>query len=901
MTSINTLIDVLDKKGIFLSVDDSDNLCIRGDKTHLDDGLISDIRKHKEQLVDAIKKCRPFALLTEAERSELGEGYEDGYPLSALQAGMVFHTQLEGFNGIYHDIMADHVKCPWDRACFEQALAACIQEHPILRTGFRLEGERPLQLVHTAMPMPLTVEDLRGQPSAQQDAYLVQWTELHKRHVFDWENGPLFRIHIFRRTEDSFEFVISFHHAVLDGWSRAALTTSLYNRYEGLLSRRALPPVATDWTYRDFIALEQQVLADPEARAHFTNMLEDAPMQQVPRFASADRSIDHNARDLIDIDAFSPVSPRLMKLARQCGVPVQAVLLAGHFKVLSMLSGQTRALSCVTHNGRPEQHGAEHGLGLFLNSLPICVELEKGRSWREWIARVAQVGQDSMAYRRYPLSRIQQDIGATLDEVTFNYTHFHVYNDMTQAAERPLEVLGSSGFEQTNFDFHIDVMRSLQEDGLQMRLIYKRSLYRRDQMERVARYYVRAYEQMLADPEAAHDAAPLLDAEEIRRLQFDWNATAVDYPHDRSVVAQIEDQVRRTPEATAIQFGTQRLSYAELDGKAERLARYLREAGVTREACVGIHLSRSPALLIAVLGIWKAGGSYVPLEPGLPRERLGYMVQDAGIGWVLLESAALEGLPLGGVDVVLMDDASDDASWLADYDQGELPDVAADDLAYVIYTSGSTGRPKGVMVNHRGLSNYLAHAVREYLPRVAGSVVSSPLCFDATLTTLLPPLLAGKPVRLLADGADTLQELSQHLFAEGDGWLFKITPRTLRRCRTSIASGHTVMRPIASSSEASSWVPPRCSAGRASCCRKPASSMSTARPRRWSDAACGGCPMPHNCHRWRTWWRLRSGAPSATRSCMCSTRPGNCSPFTASASSISAVPAWPSVTSIAMS
>ena len=231
-------------------------------------------------------RLEAFALLTEEERGALGEGYEDAYPMSALQAGMVFHTQLEQFNGIYHDIMAEHVKCPWDRACFEQALRSCVREHPILRTGFRLDGDRPLQHVYASVELPLEVEDLRGQSAEEQDAYLAQWIEARKRHVFDWERGPLFHIHIFRRTDESFEFVLSFHHAVLDGWSRAVLTTTLYNRYESLLSGRALEPASVDWTYRDFIAQEQRALDNPAAKAYFAAMLEDAPAEQLPRLKS---------------------------------------------------------------------------------------------------------------------------------------------------------------------------------------------------------------------------------------------------------------------------------------------------------------------------------------------------------------------------------------------------------------------------------------------------------------------------------------------------------------------------------------------------------------------------------------------------------------------------------------
>src|SRR5215216_2064582 len=344
------------------------------------------VRQHKQDIISALLTTPesslatdmvPFALLSDEERNALGSGYEDAYPMSALQAGMVFHTQLEEFSGIYHDIMAEHVKCPWDQWCFEQALAACIEQHPILRTSFRLDGERPLQLVHTGIELPLKVEDLRGQEAAAQEQYLGRWMQERKQHVFDWEHGPLLHIDIFLRTEESFQYVISFHHAVLDGWSRAVLTTTLYNRYERLLRGQEVEAVEVDWTYRDFIAQEQRVLSDPAAKAYFSEMLEDTPIQQLPRkqAASVEQSSQGGSHDILGIDAFTPLSGRLVELAMQMGVPVQSVLLAAHFKVLSMMSGQSRAVSCVTYNGRPEAAGAERSLGLFLNSLPQALEL----------------------------------------------------------------------------------------------------------------------------------------------------------------------------------------------------------------------------------------------------------------------------------------------------------------------------------------------------------------------------------------------------------------------------------------------------------------------------------------------------------------------------------------------
>ncbi len=724
----------------------------------------------------------PFALLTEAERAELGEGYEaiyeDAYPMSTLQTGMVFHTQLEQFSGVYHDIVAEHVKCAWEQVSFEQALTASIEEHPVLRTVFRLDGERPLQLVRRAVELPLEVVDLREQADADAEQYVQDWVEARKRHVFDWEQGPLWQLNIFLRTAESFQFVLSFHHAVLDGWSRAVLTTELYNRYQQLLQGQESEPVTTDWTYRDFIAQEQRVLADEAAREYFARLLEGAPSEQLPRLKAV--STGGQPHGSILIEDFRPLSEQLLGVARELGVPVQAVLLAGHFKVLSTLSGQTKALSCVTHNGRPETAGGERSLGLYLNSLPQALELDQG-SWRDLINEVAQLNAASMSYRGYPLSQIQQETGLVLNEITFNYTHFHVFAEMASEAaqQQPFEVLGSFGFEQTNFDFHVDVARW--QESLSLMLIYNPELYERELMERVHGYYQRAYEQLLTGLDQPHQAQSLLSAAELEQVAAAAHGPAVEYTQ-QCIHEQIREQAQQTPEAVAVVYGEQTLSYAELDEKAERLARYLVAAGVGVESRVGLYLRRSPELLIGVLGVLKAGAAYVPLEPGLPSERVSYMLADAQVEWVLVESEQMAELPLSGVDVVLMDGASTDPQWLAESSELDavMPAVGSEQLAYILYTSGSTGRPKGVMVEHGGLGHYLGHAAAAYLTaEIAGSVVSSPLSFDATLTTLLAPLLVGRRVELLADDERLMEQLAERLFSAEGNQLFKLTPAHL--------------------------------------------------------------------------------------------------------------------------
>ncbi|HLM54983.1 MAG TPA: amino acid adenylation domain-containing protein, partial [Pyrinomonadaceae bacterium] len=706
------------------------------------------LRARDTSPADEEPRLEPFGLLTDEERASLAGDYEDAYPMSALQAGMVFHTQLEGFDGVYHDLMSEHVRFPWDGGRFARALAACIEEHPVLRTGFLLDGERPLQVVHREIELPLEVEDLRGLSGEEQEVYLSEWMERRKRHVFEWERGPLFSVHIFLRADDSFQFAVSFHHAVLDGWSHAVLTTQLYNRYERLLSGGELEPAETDWTYRDFVAQELRVVADPEAAAFFARTLEDAPARQLPRLTTPGPAETSQAG--LPVEGFASLSAGLVELSRRLGVPVQAVLMAAHFKALSAVSGQARAVSCIAHNGRPEAAGADRSLGLYLNSVPLSLELGGG-SWRELIGRVAGLRSNAMQYRTYPLSRVQQELGRTFSEVLFNYTHFHVYNDMERGEGGGPEVLSSAGFGRTNFELTASFSRDAAGDSIYLWLRYEPRAFDRGLVERLGRYYVRACELMLEHLDEPHHARPLLTEEESRLLLLEWNDTAADYPAGTRLHQLFEEQAGRTPDAVALTFEGSHLTYGELNARANRLAHHLRGRGVGPDSLVALCLERSPQMVTAILAVLKAGGAYLPLDPAQPRERLRFMLEDSGARVLLTQQSLLPLLDSYDGEVLCLD--SD--RWEVSGDGAEAPavEVGDDNLAYVIYTSGSTGRPKGVMVEHRSIVNHLRWRQDAYpLDGTDRFLQKASVGFDISVWEIFAPLAAGARLVLARPG-----------------------------------------------------------------------------------------------------------------------------------------------------
>ena len=487
-------------------------------------------------------------------------------------------------------------------------------------------GERPLQVVHRASSCRWRSKTCAICPSRSRRQYLAEWTERRKRHVFDWERGPLFHVNIFRRTDESFQFVLSFHHAILDGWSRAVLTTQLYNRYERLLSGAELEAAERKLDLprlrRAGAAGAGRPRGEGVLRADAARTL---PTQQLPRL-KPDRpsaSGDARAHDSLAVEAFTPLSGRLMELARRLGVPVQAVLLAGHFKVLATMSGQTRAVSCVTYNGRPETAGAERSVGLYLNSLPFSLEIDAG-SWRELIAQVAELSTRRHAVSRLPAVEDPAGRGPLLRR---GHLQLHTLPCLPRTRRigdgHALEVLGSPASSRQTSTSTSTFSRGIDDDSLRMVLIFDRQVYR-PRTDRAARGLLRArFELMLERLDEPHHTESLLGEEELApaAARLDWCGRST----TRSTSARTSFsrcQAQQTPEAIAIAYAEHE---PELSGARREVVapgELSLEAGVGLESRVGLHLRRSPEMLIALLGVLKCGAAYVPLEAGLPQQRL---------------------------------------------------------------------------------------------------------------------------------------------------------------------------------------------------------------------------------------------------------------------------------------
>src|SRR5215213_5970923 len=745
---------------------------------------LSQILAQKEIHRSSVVHTEPFSLISAADRDKLPPEIEDAYPLTMLQSGMFYHMTLTPEASVYHNVNSLRVRGPLNIEAMREATQHMAARQPVLRTSFDFGTySEPLQLVHKSTHLPVEVEDLRDLTEERQTALINDYVESELKNFFDPAKPPLIRIKLHRLTDDEFQWTLTDFHLILDGWAVAAMISEITANYATLLSGGRLSDHESPLpvTFRDYVHLELATLRDEEVKKYLVQMLEGNTVAHLPRWPIQSQLKPELEIQSLSFDVPNEILAGLQQLVRSEAIPLNYLLLVAHLKVISLLTGQNDVTAGFVVDGRLEEPGGEKVLGLYLNTMPLRLQLSPG-TWIELAQSAFAAAQSLLPHRRFPLAALQHELGgAPLFDNTVYFIDFHNMHAMSRVGPLKL-VKGTHALNNTHFPFQamfsLDRGAAANESALKLQLEFDASQFHAQQVEAIKTYYHEALRRLVADPHAQHQRESLLSATEQRTMLIEWNETS-DIDEEFATVQQsFDEQADRTPDAVALVFEDRQLTYSQLKTRANQLARYLRALGVGPETLVGICLERSPEMVIGLLGILKAGAAYVPLESSYPQQRLSLMIDEAGIRVVLTAQRFRETVSLDGVKSICLD---------ADWDgvarqskENPASNTVPGNLAYVIYTSGSTGRPKGVMVKHGGLAHYLGHAAAGYLNEaIASSVVSSPLSFDATLTTLLAPLLAGRSVELLADDERLIAQLAERLFGAASNKLFKLTPAHL--------------------------------------------------------------------------------------------------------------------------
>ncbi|HEU4797132.1 MAG TPA: amino acid adenylation domain-containing protein, partial [Pyrinomonadaceae bacterium] len=676
---------------------------------------------------------------------------EEIYTLSPLQQGLLFHTLYAPESGDYFGQSSCRLKAALDVNAFQHAWERVVERHSILRTSFVWEmTDEPLQVVHRRSPPPFLHLDWSTLSSAEQEAQLEQYLEEDRRRGFDLGEAPLMRLALMSLGGDGYYFVWSHHHLLLDGWSGPVLFKEVFTFYEAERNKTKVD-LPQPRPYKDYIAWlqgRQQDSAEAEAfwRHRLKGFARPTPLGIVKLANESSRQSKSRAERQIELS--EQCTSDLVTFARENKLTMNTLVQGAWSLLLSRYSGDQDVLFGTTVSGRPtDLPGVETMVGLFINSLPVRVRLSGDELLLPWLKNLQEEQVEAREYSHCVLVDIQgwSDVprGLTLFDTLLVFENYPGESSLDRQIQS-LEISDYSFIGTTNFPI---TLVTVPGRTLILQILFDRSRVEGEAIERLLQNLKTVLASMAKGPDQHLSDISYLSNEE-RRLLTSWNQTQRDFPAETCIHELFTRHAERQPDAIAIIHQNTCLSYGKLNRQANRIANYLRRKGVGHETLVGIFMERSPQVVKCVLGIMKAGGAYVPLDPGYPKDRLAFMLRDAGVSVVLTEEHLLPALPKNDAQVVCIDT---DWEQIALESATEVANVAtADSAAYVIYTSGTTGRPKGVVVEHRGVIN-LARWQRETfrissLSRVAQSFSYS---FDGAVGETAMSLLNGATMVML--------------------------------------------------------------------------------------------------------------------------------------------------------
>ncbi len=683
-------------------------------------------------------------------------------PLSWSQQRLWFIDQLEGGAAGYQVPIVLRLRGRLDDNALQRALDTLVRRHEALRTVFStVEGE-PVQAIQPAKPFSLKIVDVSADPEPEER--LREHKSQEVQGSFDLARGPLIRGRLVRLQPEEHVLLLTMHHIVFDGWSKGVLIGELTALYGAYHAQRDSPLEALPIQYSDYAQWQRGRWAREEGLRrqleYWRAQLEGVtPQLDLP----TDRprpAVQTYRGENVTLNLGTALSTRLNALAQRYDMTLFMVLYAGLAVLLSRLSGQEDVAigSPVANRQRPE---LERLIGLFVNPMVLRIGVPGELEVTELLRRVKAMTLGAYDHQDVPLEKIVEALQPqrSLSRGPLFQAVFVLHNWPRSHMLWP--GVSVSLDEEVDEPAILDFWMALEERNGEVlgAVNYAADLFDRATIERWMECF-KVLLDALADEACDHvGELPILPAVEAQQVTRQFNATESPYPRDRSIHELIEEQARRSPSAVALRFAGTSLSYAELNARANRLARHLRARGVGPDKLVGIYLERGPEMVIGLLAILKAGGAYVPLDPGYPLERIEHMLDDAAPLALLTHSDLLPRLSVRpSTPVVRVDRDADQISQLdaSDLDAGVVR-LHPRPLAYVIYTSGSTGRPKGVMVEHAGVVNFLHSMQRSPGMSASDRVLAlTTISFDIAALEIYLPLMTGAEVILATreDAAD---------------------------------------------------------------------------------------------------------------------------------------------------
>ena len=739
---------------------------------------VSSLTDNKQKLLKLLlqKKGISFNTKTIPRRPESSSA-----PLSFAQARLWFLNQLKEKSVAYNLPNAVQITGNLNVAGFEHAIKEIVRRHEVLRTSYHTVNGQPVQVIDKSATVTLPVVDLQELPELEQSTVVQHLTAFEAQQPFDLSKTPLIRVTLLRLGQQSHVLVLSMHHIVSDGWSMRIFVQELSTLYTAFRSGKPNPLPELPIQYADFAVWQQQWLREQVLETQLNYWKQQLagvpPLLELPLTKPHPPVKTSHGRS-IEFQLSLELSEKLNTISQNTGVSLFMTLLAGFATLLWRYTHQNDILigTPIANRNRLE---VESLIGFFVNTLVLRTQIQGNPSFAQLLQQVEQVTLKAYEHQDVPFDLVVEAL-----QPERSLKHSPLFQVMFVLQNAPMGNLELPGLVLTpleiktvtsKFDLTLSMMETPQ--GLLGTWEYNTDLFDRETIARMAGHFQTMLAAIVTNPQQPVGDLPLLSDAERLQLLGEWSQTQTNYPTNKCVHTLFEEQVQRTPDAVALVFEDQQLTYSELNTDANKIAHYLQSLGVGPEVLVGLCVERSPEMVLGVLGILKAGGAYVPLDPTYPQERLAFMLSDSQMPVLLSQQKLLTKLTEIKARVVYLD--TDWRRISQESEENTLSSVTTRNLAYVIYTSGSTGKPKGTMLAHQGLVNYLSWCVKAYeVENGYGSPVNSSIGFDATITSFFSPLLVGQTVLLLPEKQE-IEALSAALCSQSNFSLVKITPAHL--------------------------------------------------------------------------------------------------------------------------
>jgi amino acid adenylation domain-containing protein len=738
------LLAYLRKRGVELWAD-GDRLRYNAPKGVLTPFLRTELAECKSEILNILRQTDMGTSPTSPSLQRISRAGK--LRLSFAQERLWFLDQLEPYNPFYNIPVAVRITGPLNVAAIDQSINEIIRRHEVLRTTCSTIDGNPMQVIAPDASFALPVVDLRHLPNPGREDKARELATQEARKPFDLAHGPLFRATLLWLGEEDYVLLLITHHFVADGWSMGVLHREISALYENFSTGRPSPLPELPIQYADFGHWQRQLLEGQmleTQRAYWKKQLADAPaITELP----TDRqrpSVQTYCGATQSFSLPTTLSEAVKALSRRQGVTLFMTLLAAFQTLLHRYTGQDDIVvgTAVSNRNRIETEGL---IGPFANNLALRTGFSASPNFRQLLARVREVAVGAYAHQDLPWEKLIEELRPERD-LSRNQLFQMLFVFHEHSLEQNLKLPGLSmkhfRIELGTARFDLSLGMTSEKKRLSGCVEYNTDLFDPSTITRFLGHFQVLLEAVVLDPDQPISTLPLLTEAERHQLLVAWNDTQGDYPKASCLHQLFEGQVTRTPEATAAIFGDQLLTYRELNARANQMANHLRTLGVGPEVLVGICVERSLEMVVGLLGILKAGGAFVPLDPVSPRERLTVILEDSRLPVLLTQDRLAESFAENGPHIIRLD-----TDWeMIGRESLENLSIRAtpENLAYVTYTSGSTGKPKGVMIENRSVVNVLTSFIKSYGLSAADRILQqTSISFDVSVNEIFPVLCVG--------------------------------------------------------------------------------------------------------------------------------------------------------------